>query len=109
MVEYTLPIAAHQITVTATAISLLSLLDTANGSALSLPNNLDAVQLYCEDGDIRITTDGSTPTASLGEPILQGSEKKQITSIALSQIMLIRSGSADVAVSVRVGYRDPQY
>jgi len=107
MQEYTIAIAGHKITVTTTATLLSSLIDTAASAAQSLPKDLDEVILLCEDGDIRIATDGTTPTALLGELLVLG-EKKTITGIALSKIKLIRAGSADVAVSVRVGWRDPK-
>lgn len=65
------------ISVTGTASYILPLIDTAGSTRHAFPNNLDAINITPEDGDIRIFTDSTVnaiaPTASKGFLIRQGS------------------------------------
>jgi len=104
MQDYKIAIAGHAIAVTNTATALTSLIDTAASAAQSLPSSLDEVIIQPEDGDIRFTCDGTTPTASLGELVMQN-EKKTIVGISPKNITLIRTGGSNVTCNVRVGWR----
>jgi hypothetical protein len=108
MLEKKLSVAAgHNITVTATATSLLDLMDTAASAALGLPGDLDSFEIVTEDGDIRLCGDDNTPTGTVGTYIPVGSVRL-FEGNAISRVKLIRDTgmSSDVAVSVRVGYRE---
>ena len=55
--------AASKLIVTSTATSLLDLIETASGTAHGLDGfRLNGIDLFVEDGDIRILFDGNTPT-----------------------------------------------
>ena len=95
---------ASVITVTSTATTLYSLLDTAGSAANNLPGSLNAVDLVVESGsDVRILFDGNTPTASLGILLSQGA-MYSFRGVPLTQLKLIRTGSSNASVSVQVGY-----
>lgn len=95
----------HNITVTSTATSLFSLIDTAASAAQNLPDSLDMVEILAEDGDIRYLMDGNTPSSTAGNLVVAG-EKHIVEGQPVRKMLLIRVGSVDVAVSVRVGWRE---
>lgn len=108
MIEHKISaIAGKKITVTVTATSLASLMSTAASATISIPNDLDSLEINAEDGDIRCCVDGLTPTATQGDLISAG-EKKTYSGIVVSKTKLIRVESSNVAVSVRIGWREPQ-
>ena len=90
--------AALQIVVTTTATSLKDLLDTANGGALDLPTNLDAVLLNAETGDIRISASG-VPSITKGLIIAQGQTRIE-EGINFSDFFLIASVNTNVNVDI---------
>ena len=95
--------AASVITVTSTATSLFSLIDTAAGEAANLSNSgLDSCYVVAEDGDVRVLMDTNTPTASNGFLVKSGS-LVLFDKVPLDQMKLIRVGSTDVSVSLQVG------
>lgn len=95
---------ASVITVTSTATTLYSLLDTAGSAANNLPGSLNAVDLVVESGsDVRILFDGNTPTASKGILLSQGAIYS-FRGVPLTQLKLIRTGSSNASVSVQVGF-----
>ena len=103
MYHYKLPnAAAHVITVTATATRLFDLIDTAAGEAANLPGLLNAIFFSVEDGDVRITFDGTTPTAANGVLVSSGS-RTYFAGVPLSKMRLIRTGASDVSISLEVG------
>lgn len=106
MREYALPSAAgHKITVTSAATSLQELIRTAIGgsSQFQIPSQCDAFEIDVESGtDLRILTDGNTPTTSNGNLIVVG-EKQTHEGINLGQVKLIRSGSSDTVCNIRIG------
>ena len=106
MIEHKLPnAAAHVLTITSTATSLLDLIDTAGGSAAGLPNYLNEIEIY-NDGDYEVgyLSDGNTPTAANSTPIAVG--EKVTIKANISKIQLIRREASDGTVYVRVGERD---
>ena len=108
MVEKALSAAAgHDITVTGTATSLYSLIDTAAGATQNLPTTLNGAVIQVTAGsNVSFTADGTTPTADDGEIITIG-EKKTLTGVPLKLVKMIRtSGSTDATVKVRVGWKD---
>lgn len=107
MYIYKLPnAAASVITVTATATSLFDLIETAASTAHGLPEGLiNAIDLYVEDGDIRVLMDGNTPTASLGVLLKRGG-RYCFRGVPVTKLKLIRTGSANVSVSLAVGVSD---
>lgn len=103
MLPFKLPnAAAHNITVTATATGLLDLINTAAGETINFKHDLSAIQLTLEDGDIRYTDNGSNPTATTGKLLSQGGDYS-INAIP-KDVKLIRTGSTNVKVSVRIGW-----
>ena len=103
-VEYKLPnAAAHVITVSSSAGTLESFIDTAAGSSSSLPTDLDYCIIAAEDGNLRYLADGNTPTAGAGVVIWNG-EKKELVGVPVKDVRLIRKDGSDVTVSVRVGW-----
>jgi hypothetical protein len=90
---------AIQVTVTSTATSLKDLLDTANGSALEFPEEVNAIELNAE-GDVRYSTAG-TPTISKGMKLNSG-ETRILRGTTLNQIKMI--ASSNTLVNVEIGY-----
>lgn len=97
--------AAHKLTVTNTATGLFSLIDTAAGAAQNLRGDLNAALITVESGDIRVTFDGNSPTASNGLLLTQGTTIS-FANVPLTKMKLIRTGSANVSISVEVGLSD---
>jgi hypothetical protein len=97
--------AASLISVTATATSIYSLIDTAASSAAGLDGRNNAIDINVEDGDIRILFDGNTPTASNGI-LLSSGTIYQFRGVPLTQMQLIRVGGSNVSCSVQVGRSD---
>lgn len=111
MREYALPSAAgHKITVTSAATSLQELIRTAIGgsSQFQIPSRCDVFEIDVESGsDVRILTDGNTPTSSNGNLIVVG-EKQLSEGINLGQVSLIRAGAADAICNIRIGQSGDQ-
>lgn len=94
----------QKITVTGTATSLYSLINTAasmSATYAGYPPDTDGLDIIPEDGDIRVTWDGTTPTASLGE-LLSSGTLYRFRGRALANMKLIRV-SGNVACSVVLG------
>ena len=95
-----------KITVTDTATSLYSLMDTAssdtNAQKFYDGQNTDSVMILPENGDIRFLINDD-PTATNGDFLSSGT-KYYIPRIELFGMRLIRTGSANVSVTV-VPYR----
>jgi hypothetical protein len=97
--------AASKISVTTTATTLLSLIDTAAGSAASLAGKLNAIDIVAEDGDIRVLFDGNTPTSTNGILLKNGSFLT-FRGVPLTKMQLISAGTGSVSCSVQVGMSD---
>lgn len=95
--------AAHKLAVTGTSTKLFDLIDTAGSTAANLKNDLNAIMLVVEDGDIRVTFDETTPTSVNGLLISQG-QSSYFSGVPLHKMRLIRTGGSNVAVSIEVGY-----
>jgi hypothetical protein len=107
MIIYKLPNAnAGVIAVTGTATLLKDLINTAGSTTATFPE-LNAVDLIVEDGDVRMYADGNTPTASKGELLKQGTTYR-LRGADFHNIRLIRTGSSNVAVGVRLGFTEGQ-
>ncbi len=103
MFPYKFPNAAsYVISVTNTATRLLTLINTAAGATISFPYDLSIIELSPEDGDIRYTDNDAVPTAANGKLLVQGGSYSIET--APVNVQLIRTGGANVAVNVRVGW-----
>lgn len=93
--------AALQVTVTDTATTLLSLLNTANGSTLTLDDSVRyIVKIYCDDGAVRYSSCG-TPTSAIGQ-VIPTQTPTELKGIVLSEIKFIRV-SGDVKMNVELG------
>lgn len=102
MIEFSLENAAsHKITVTSTASLLGDLIDTAGSVRHSYPA-IDAVNLVIESGDVRMLSDGNTPTANNGMRLREGATYK-FRGISFKQMKLIRAGGSNATVSVEIG------
>lgn len=97
---------ASVISVTNSAGTLLSLIDTAASGSHSNLTGANAVDLTIEDGDVRMLTDGNTPSASKGMLLKRGATY-HLRNVQVNLIKLIRAGSANVNVGVSVGYTEP--
>lgn len=96
--------AAHTISVTSTATSLFSLLDTAGGADQELPGRLNGLDLYVTD-DVMISWDPNVaPTATEGFLLKPGFY--QFRNRPLAHMRLIRVGSSNVPCRVVVGSTD---
>lgn len=98
---------ASVIAVTTSAVLLQTLLDTASGSANVFRPHLDAVDLFIEDGDVRILYDGNTPTASKGILLKRGGMYR-LRRTPVSMMRLISATGSNVAVSVQIGRSEAQ-
>lgn len=94
---------ASTIAVTNTATLLKTLIDTAGSVTHVFPGGLNGIDLFVEDGDVRILFDGNAPTASKGLLLKQGTIH-HFRAVDFHQARLIRTGSANVAVSVQIGF-----
>lgn len=99
-------VASTTITVSSTAGTLASFMDTAgsttgNYEKLAQCNGID----FCvEANDVRVTLDGSTPTATDGLLLQANTEGiYSFRGLDLTKINLIRDAGSDVAISVQIG------
>lgn len=103
---HTLPsAAAHKITITATA-TLLEDLIQAQDATFVMPDDLNALDIYAEDGDAR-HLNGQDPTGAIGLPIF-ASNLKQIRGKPLKTMKLIRATgmATDVVAQIEIGKTD---
>lgn len=102
MIAYPLAnINAALISVTGTAAALQDLADVAGSTHHAWSPKLNAVDIAVEGGDIRMTIDGTTPTATKGFLIGTGS-KLLLRNVPLANVKLIATGAA-VNCSIQVG------
>lgn len=107
MIVYKLPNAnAGVIAVTGTAALLAALINTAGSTAVVFPGDINSVDLMPEDGDVRMFSDGNTPTASKGR-LLKAGTVYRFRGIDFNNLRLIRTGSSNVAMNVAIGFTDP--
>lgn len=97
--------AASKITVTTTATILLDLIATAGSAAHGLPGLINSLDIFLEDGDIRILFDGNTPTGTNGV-LLKSGGFYSFRGVPLTKLKLIRV-TGDVVCSIQVGTSDP--
>lgn len=90
------------ISVTSSAQTLESLINTAGSVTVNYPNGVTAVDLIIENGDIRVLYDGNIPSASKGLLFKQGSIQR-IRGVAIENIQLISVSGSAVAVDVTIG------
>lgn len=93
---------ASVISVTTTATLVKDLMDTASGTANVFRPHLDAIDLYIEDGDVRVLYDGNTPTASKGILLKRGGYYR-LRKTPVSMMRLISATGSTVTVDVQVG------
>ena len=92
------------ISVTGTATLLKDLINTAGVTNTTYSGNINAADLYIEDGDVRVLYDGNTPTASKGILLKQGTTY-QFRRTPIDKLRLI-STSGTVLVDVQVGFSE---
>ena len=98
-----LPAAAgSKISITTTATSLRSLINTAAGSAIAEVIPVNFLIITPEDGNIRYLSDGNTPTTTVGV-LVNNSEMRIITGDNMLDKCLLISTSGTVAASVQIG------
>ena len=103
MTEFKLPnAAAHNLTISTTAVDLQTAITAAAGEDYTPDNNVDSVLLIAETNEIRVLSDGNTPTASNGLLIdadgnIKGAFLKGVNP---SKVKLIRADAADASVYV---------
>lgn len=104
MITQILPNAdAGQITVTSTASSLEELIAVAAGVAFKMPQDINALDLQVELGEIRYYLDGNTPTSSKGWLMSSlGVNIVQFTGETINKLRLISTGS-DAIVNIQIG------
>lgn len=103
MLPFKLPnINATVITVTSTATSLRSLIDTAGSASSLIPSSsFNQILLLPEDGNMRIMY-GNTPTSSKGLLLQQGTIFR-LNEANYDELKMIRTGSTNVSVSLYIG------
>jgi len=87
----------HNFNVTTTAKSLRALIDTAVGSPVNIPAEVDSVDLFMEDGDVRYGY-GFTPTTTEGFPMTQRS-LRALRNVDFDKLFLI-----SISGTVKIGY-----
>lgn len=93
---------ATVIAVTNTATSLRSLIDTAGSANSAIPSSsFNEIIIVPEDGNVRIMH-GNLPTSSKGLLLQQGTAYP-LKDVNYDELYLIRTGSANVAVSLYIG------
>lgn len=101
-----LPDGGNQVTATATATDLVSLIRTAaSETGWQVPNKANSVVLQCEDGDIRYTASSETITSAVGMELTNGNSVP-LEGVELSDIKLIRIGGTNVKVNVMIYYQE---
>jgi len=103
-------IASSKVTVTNTATTLFALMNTAgtlnNSLAYYQAKGANAVIIQPEDGNVRLAI-ATDPTATQGTLLTQGGTYS-LAGVDLSDLRLIRTGGANVAVSVQLGKTAPE-
>lgn len=95
--------AASKITVTNASALVLDLITTAGSAANGIPGRVNSIDITPEDGDIRVTFDGNTPTAANGFLVRSGSTMN-FRNVPLTKMRAIRAGGSNVACSLQVGF-----
>lgn len=93
------------IAVTNVATPIFDLINTAASTTLNdagYNTEANAIDINAEDGDFRFTLDGSTPTASKGVLVKQGS-MLMLRGVPLKAMRLIRTGGTNVSCSLQIG------
>jgi len=106
MQTYKLPNAAASVlTVSTTALSLNTAISTAASETVSLPLDLNAIDLQVTAEDVTILYDGNTPTAANGLIAGQTYDTKALSlrGISLDKLQMIRTGGSDATVRIQVG------
>ena len=109
-VEQKLPSAAgHQLTVTDTATSLQSLIRTAlSDKSYLIPDRVNTVEIQVQTEDIRVLTDGNTPTTAIGYQVGTATGLPSTYTFVVcdpSKIQFIRDGASNALVHVKLGVK----
>ena len=98
---------ASNIAVTTTATLLTALLDTAAAGSNVFRPHLDAVDIFVEDGDVRILYDGNVPTSSKGILLKRGGFYR-LRRTPISMLRFISATGSNVSVSIQIGRSEAQ-
>ncbi len=99
MIPYKLPNAAGmKLTVTNTAASLQSLIETASGQSFDM-NSIDSLTMNVESTAIRVCYDDNTPTSTKGLKIMGSA---CLSGVPLDKLQLISTGASS-SVSIQLG------
>jgi len=93
---------ASQITVTATATTVESLVATAASAFFELPHEADALDIQVEANSVRYLVDGNTPTTTVGF-LLEAGTVKQFRGADLHKLKLVRATGSDATVNLQFG------
>lgn len=93
--------AAYKISVTGTAANLLDLIETAASASIAFPYSLNWVEITPEDGAIRYTDNGTAPTATNGN-IIVDDERREFQTAPVNVKLISVTGT--VTCNVRVGW-----
>ncbi len=96
------------IAVTGTATNIFDLINTAQATTLTnagFSSGVNAITIQPAGGDIRVTFDGTTPTATAGF-LIKGNSTVYLPNIPLKALKLIRTGGSNVSCSILVGKSD---
>jgi len=93
--------AASVLTISTTAVDLATAITSAGGVGYTIEDKFDAVDLIIESESIRWLDDGNTPTASNGHLAVSG--VLSLRGDQVKKFQMIRAGSADATVTVRIG------
>ena len=103
MIVHKLPNTAGSVLiVTSTAQTLSELITTAASTKFVIEGELNAVDLFIEVNNVRFLDDGNIPTSTQGH-LLRSGDTLSIRGMNIDKIQLIRAGSNDATVTVRLG------
>jgi hypothetical protein len=94
--------AASKIAVTNASALLTALIATAASAVYAVTGQVNGVDLFVEDGDVRMLMDGNTPTATSGVLLRMGSYY-QFRGVPIEKMRLISTSASSVAISLQVG------
>ena len=105
MLETKLPnSAAHMLTLSDTAQTLAQLISTAASETFTIPNDNEAVDLFCYTNNARWLSDGNDPDTSGNGHLLLAGTSISLRGEALNKIKLCNAtGGSNCLLSVRIG------
>lgn len=96
-------IEGHNIEVTSTATTVLTLINAQMSPDQAFPTGLNAIDIYVIDADVRVSWGAEAPTATRGV-LLKQNAVYSFRGRSLANMRLIRVGASDVTCDVTIGF-----